>query len=248
MSGGNPLLIDVRSVGEAVVVSPAGVLEVATAPQLRTFLTKQLADQPAAVIVVLEDLILARSYTLSVFTTVARQTAHWSGVPLILVTGRGHSRELQLHSELVARFIPVFTDLPSALASMHDLPGRQVTRLRLPPDPYSDGVARRFVAAICELWRCEEVAEDAVAIVSELVSNAVQHAGTDADLRLELRRQLLTVAVTDGDPIHPVRRPPGFARESGLGLGIVTALAKAWGSSPTSTGGKIVWATIRLTG
>nr|WP_133799917.1 ATP-binding protein [Kribbella sp. VKM Ac-2527] len=90
------------------------------------------------------------------------------------------------------------------------------------------------------------MAEDAVAIVSEFVGNVVQHAHTDADLRLELRRDLLTVAVTDGNPTLPVRRPPSSTRESGLGLGIVTALATAWGANPTSVGGKVVWATIRV--
>lgn len=246
MSRRDPLLIGVRTVGQAVVVTPSGVLQVATAPQLRTVLIKHMADQPAAVIVMLKNIVLARAYTLSVFTSVARQTADWTGVPLILVTGENHDRELQRHSELVARFIPVFGDLASALASMHDPPARQLNRLRLSHDPHSAGLARRFVEATCELWHCEEVADDAVAIVSELVSNAVRHTDCDAELRIELRRQLLTVAVSDASSIHPVRRPPGFARESGMGLGIVTALATAWGSNPNSTGGKIVWATIRL--
>ncbi len=228
------------------MVSPAGVLNVATAPQLRAFLVKQLADQPAAVIVSLQDLTLAKAYTLNVFTTVARQTAAWSGVPLMLVTGRNQSRQLQLHTEMVARFIPVFTDLPSALASTNNSPVRQLTSLRLAPRPSSAAVARRYVAATCELWRCEDVADNAVAIVSELVANVVRHAETDAVLRMELRRQLLTVAVTDADSALPVRRA-GSPLETGRGLGIVAALASSWGASPTSNGGKIVWATISVT-
>jgi anti-sigma regulatory factor (Ser/Thr protein kinase) len=210
------------------------------------FLLKQLADQPAAVIVVLQDLVLAKAYTLSVFTSVARQTSDWTGVPLILVTGRNHDRQLQLHSGMAARFIPVFTDLASALASVNGPPARQLTRLRLAPQPSSAAVARRYVAATCELWRCEEIADNAVAIVSELAANAVLHARTDAVLRLELRRQLLTVAVSDGDPTVPVLQPLSDALVSGRGLGIVKALSTAWGCHPTATGGKIVWATIRI--
>ena len=79
----------------------------------------------------LQDLVLARAYTLSVFTAVARQTAEWSGMPLILVAGRQHDHQLRLHTAVVARFIPVFDDLASALASMHNPPVRQLTRLRL---------------------------------------------------------------------------------------------------------------------
>ncbi len=247
MSRGDRLRIGVRTVGEAVVVSPSGALNVATAPQLRTFLVKQLAEQPTAVIVTLQDLTLAKAYTLNVFTTVARQTAGWSGVPLMLVTGRNQSRQLQLHTEMVARFIPVFTDLASALASINNSPVRQLTGLRLASRPSSAGVARRYVAATCELWRCEDVADSAVAIVSELVANVVRHAATDAVLRLELRRQLLTVAVSDSDPALPVREIGGSPLKSGRGLGIVAALASSWGASPTSSGGKIVWATISLT-
>ncbi|MEU0092666.1 ATP-binding protein [Kribbella sp. NPDC006257] len=247
MSQGRPLEISVRTVGNAVVIRPAGVLDVGTAPQLRTFLFKALADQPEAVIVQMQDLVLTRASTLTLFTTVARQNADWSGVPLILVTGRRDSRAVQLQTQLIARFIPVFAELASALASMHTPPARQLTKLRLPSVPASAGVARRFVASTCELWRCEDASEDAVAIVSELVGNVVRHTWSEADLRLELRRQLLTVAVTDQDSVFPVRRPPSATRTSGLGLSIVTHLASAWGANANSTGGKVVWATIRLT-
>ncbi|TDU89164.1 anti-sigma regulatory factor (Ser/Thr protein kinase) [Kribbella voronezhensis] len=246
MGHGGPLDIAVRTVGEAIVITPSGVLEVATAPQLRTLLFKALADQPGAVIVQLQDLVLAKAYTLSLFTAVARQTADWSGIPLLLVAGQRNTRAFQVESAAVARFIPVFADLASALAAIHTPPARQLTRLRLPSDPNSCRVARRFVAATCELWRCEDLSEDAVAIVSELIGNVVRHTRSDADLRLELRRQLLTVAVSDTDPGFPVRRPPSTTRESGLGLGIVTELATAWGANATSTGGKVIWATLRL--
>jgi hypothetical protein len=246
MSGRKPLVIEVQTIGDALVVSPTGLLEVATAPQLRDQLLKCMADQPRAVIVKLQNLVLATACTLSVFTSVARLTAGWSGIPLILVTGTGHTADLQLHFQVVARFIPVFPDLASALALMHQPPSRQVLRLRLSADPYSSVVARRFVGSTCELWRCEEVSEDAVAIASELVGNTVLHARTGSVLRLELRRQLLTVALADCDPTFPVRRSSALTEPGGLGLGIIGALATAWGTNPTSNGGKIVWATIRI--
>jgi anti-sigma regulatory factor (Ser/Thr protein kinase) len=187
MSRSRPLLIEVRTIGEASVVSPTGLL--------------------------------------------------------LLVTG---TRDVRLHHHVIARFIPVFPDLASALALMHQPPSRQVMRLHLSADAVSSEVARRFVGFTCELWHCEEIAEDAVAIVSELVGNTVLHARTDSDLRLELRRQLLTVALADGDPAPPVRRASAPTDQGGLGLGIVGALATAWGTNPTSNGGKIVWATIRI--
>lgn len=161
--------------------------------------------------------------------------------------GTRHDHQLRLHAAVVARFLPVFDNLASALASMHDPPVRQLTRLRLAPVPSSTAVGRRFVASTCELWRCEDVAEDAVAITSELVANVVRHAGTEAVLRLELRRQLLTVATSDGNPTLPSRPLRDDWTENGRGLGIVGALSTAWGANPTISGGKIVWATIRVT-
>lgn len=243
MSRTNALSINVRAVGEVVVVSPAGTLEAATAPQLRSFLLTAMADQPSAVIVDLRDLTPVKAQSLSVFAAVAQQAARWTGLPLILVTGSDRARELEPRSAMVARFLPVFRDLPTALGSLGATMSRQVTQLHLFADVHSAAVARRFVAGTCELWRCEELAEKAIAITSELVANAVLHAGTDSVLRLELRRQLLTVAVTDGDPTfagRSARRPDCF------GLAIVRGLATDWGASPTSTGGKVVWATIRL--
>ncbi|MGC4940491.1 ATP-binding protein [Kribbella sp. DT2] len=248
MSLDKALQLGSRTIGDSIVVRPRGVLDVATAPRLRTYLLKAVADQPAAVIVTLQDLVLARAFTLSIFTAVARQAADWSGVPMILVIGPGHGSEVQRQSRTIARFLPVHTELAGALAAINSPPARQLTRLRLAPSPHSGGVARRFVSSTCELWRCEDVSEDAVAIASELIGNVVRHAHTDADLRLELRRELLTVAVTDGSALFPVPRPASTTRENGLGLTIVTTLASAWGANPTSAGGKVVWATLRLQG
>jgi hypothetical protein len=213
---------------------------------LQGFLVRRLADQPTAVIVLLDDLTLAKDFSLGVFTSLARQTAEWSGVPLILVTGKTRDRELRRHAELVARFIPVYADLAAALASLANLPARQQTQLRLRPQPTSATVARRYVAATCELWHCEDVSEDAVAIASELFANVVRHAATDAVLRLELRRERLTVSVSDGDPAMPAKPSPASPLDSGRGLRIVAGLANSWGATPTSTGGKLVWASLRL--
>lgn len=248
MSRSERLRIDVQLAGEAVVVSPNGPLEAATAPQLQVFLAKRLADQPTAVIVVLQDLTLRKDFTLSLFTAVVRQAAEWSGVPLLLVNGKSRDRELRRHSELIARFIPVFADLGSALASLSNLPTRQLTRLRLIPKAGSATVARRYVAATCELWHCEDVSEDAVAIASELFANVVRHAPTDAVLRMELRRQRLTVSVSDESPGMPVRPRQDSPLTTGRGLRIVAGLADTWGAVPNSTGGKLVWACLRMPG
>ncbi|MEU7660696.1 ATP-binding SpoIIE family protein phosphatase [Streptomyces lincolnensis] len=91
---------------------------------------------------------------------------------------------------------------------------------------------------------------DGVVVLSELVTNAVVHAGTDieVDCRLEPGTGALVVEVLDH---HPSRAPrdtagepsyetPG-APEYGRGLRLVAALAESWGIT-FRTGAKTVWA------
>lgn len=95
------------------------------------------------------------------------------------------------------------------------------------------------------------LAEDAILVVSELVTNAVVHAGTDVGLVCRLEAELETdtcavvVEVTDR---HPSRAPrdgspdtPYETPEYGRGLRLVATLADAWGVT-YRRGAKTVWA------
>jgi hypothetical protein len=88
---------------------------------------------------------------------------------------------------------------------------------------------------------------DAAAVSDELVSNGLWYSDEELILRLELRRGLLTVAVTDVNPAPPTltRTTRTEIPTGGFGLQIVSALSAVWGSSPTTTGGKTVWAVLR---
>ncbi|MEV4227105.1 SpoIIE family protein phosphatase [Streptomyces bobili] len=96
------------------------------------------------------------------------------------------------------------------------------------------------------------LAEDAILVVSELVTNAVVHAGTDVDLvcRLEAEPETDTCAVvvevTDRHPSRAPRDggspdPPYETPEYGRGLRLVATLADAWGVT-YRRGAKTVWA------
>jgi anti-anti-sigma factor len=239
--------VEVTRRGDAMVVRPIGFLDVATAPHLRDVLLKAIADQPSVVIVDLDRLELRKTYTLSVFAVVARRTGEWSGVPMVLVAGPDLGQRIRVHARAIARFLPVCPTIDAAVAAARQPPQRRITRLRLGVHPYVAATARRLVAATCEVWDCTDITEDAVAITSELVSNAVVYAGTESELRLELRRDVLTVALVDGSPRPPVlqRANGDDERQNGFGLRIVDSLASAWGWVPHSNGGKVVWTVLR---
>jgi anti-sigma regulatory factor (Ser/Thr protein kinase) len=73
--------------------------------------------------------------------------------------------------------------------------------------------------------------DDAVLMVSELVSNAVAHGQPEVTLRLRLRPDRLTVAVADRGEAPLTCATPRLQQASGRGLVIVDALATRWGVS-----------------
>jgi anti-sigma regulatory factor (Ser/Thr protein kinase) len=85
----------------------------------------------------------------------------------------------------------------------------------------------------------------AVLVASELVTNAIVHARTELRLRVELRGDLLHLAVRDGNPRMLVIIP-GPEAEGGRGLWLVDQLARAWGVNRHPDGGKVIWCTLRL--
>jgi hypothetical protein len=107
-------------------------------------------------------------------------------------------------------------------------------------DRASPAHARRFVDATLGSWQRGEFAERASLLVSELVTNAVLHAGTPLDVVLRLGADRLRVEVRDGSPRLPERKHYATTASTGRGLLLVEALAAAWGVEEAG-GGKVVW-------
>jgi anti-sigma regulatory factor (Ser/Thr protein kinase) len=102
--------------------------------------------------------------------------------------------------------------------------------------------ARRAAADILARWKCDaESIEDAVLIVSEMVTNAIRHCAGAVILHLSRAADYIRIEVTDSSPHKPrlIDAPPDA--ESGRGLRIISQLATRWGYSPTGRG-KLVWA------
>ncbi|MBZ6091329.1 SpoIIE family protein phosphatase [Streptomyces olivaceus] len=118
------------------------------------------------------------------------------------------------------------------------------------------GAARAMVRAALAEWSAlglpgterlsEHRADDALVVVSELVTNAVVHAGTDVQVGCRVEETgALVVEATDLLPsLAPAageHETPQEPAERGRGLGLVAALSESWGIT-YRPGTKTVWA------
>ncbi|MFB4282126.1 SpoIIE family protein phosphatase [Nonomuraea sp. MTCD27] len=120
--------------------------------------------------------------------------------------------------------------------------------------PHAPAHARKFVRQVLGEWRLSHLAEDAVLLTSELVTNAVVHAGTGVELtcRLDVDATPAKLEI-EVDDHHPTRTVPaagpapaeGALPTSGRGLALARMLADAWGVTYTRTA-KRVWVRMEL--
>lgn len=114
------------------------------------------------------------------------------------------------------------------------------------PEGRSVASARSFVRDTLQGWGFADIVDDAVVLTSELVTNAVVHAGTTADLLCLRSEDGVRIEVADRYPERevPLQGAPGTMgspdREGGRGLQLCAALATRWGVEYTSTH-KQVW-------
>jgi anti-sigma regulatory factor (Ser/Thr protein kinase) len=102
-------------------------------------------------------------------------------------------------------------------------------------------LARRFVRQALDGVPTATI-EDAELIVTELATNAVLHGRSPATLRVCQLPGCIRVEVEDTGRDMPMRMRRSYEAMTGRGLGMVAALATAWGIDPGGSGGKIVWA------
>jgi len=111
----------------------------------------------------------------------------------------------------------------------------------LPPEPASARACRRFLVATLEGWEADQFADEAVLLLSELVTNAVVHAGTEIQVTITLERDVLRVEVRDDNPRIPRVKHFSMLSGTGRGLALVAGTASSWDVEPLPEGGKKVW-------
>lgn len=129
----------------------------------------------------------------------------------------------------------------------------------MPASKAAPGLARTLTKTQLHNWGYVHISDDAVLVVSELVTNAVA-AASGEEIRLQVSRDVagVVIAVWDASTARPRARPVvDTARDAldvteehwddngGRGLPIVAALAVECGHTPDPSGGKWVWARLK---
>ncbi|GHE03680.1 ATP-binding protein [Streptomyces alanosinicus] len=130
--------------------------------------------------------------------------------------------------------------------------------MAVPHGPAGVGKARhRMRSQLRSGGVSDSVIDDAVLILSELLSNACKHGrplgdalAGDGDVRAAWRvdtRGRLIVEVTDGGgPTRPAPATPSVTAHGGRGLNIITALADDWGVRDDARGEVTVWVVVHV--
>ena len=120
-------------------------------------------------------------------------------------------------------------------------PGGDLTAVR---------AARSFTRATLQRWEMTDRCDDIALVVSELLTNALEHAaprpgGWPVRIGLLQSRPGAAVlcAVADASLAPPVPAPPGDLAESGRGLHVIEEISDSWGYTTAPHRGKVVWAT-----
>jgi len=120
--------------------------------------------------------------------------------------------------------------------------------LRLTHTGVAAGRARRLIEERLGSLLARERLEDVKLMTDELVSNAVRHAQPDDDgtvgVRVDVLRDRVRVAVTDGSPQFEWTTRASAELAGGFGLVLVDRMADRWGLS--QDGRKAVWFEVDL--
>ncbi len=148
-----------------------------------------------------------------------------------------------------------FTDAPGVDADatrqnpIHHVSGtaqqgaRQV--LVLPDSADAVQLTRSWLAS--DVGLPPDLAEDAILLTSELVSNAVRHGRPEVEVSVHVTPPSVHVAVADRADSRPLfpDEPHGMTNRSGGGLYLVASMATGWGFQHHYPGpGKTVWFTL----
>lgn len=157
-----------------------------------------------------------------------------------VLTGMGRDGDHQDDIALLAVHLPTEAERRSR-------PPGQQAQLTVTGEPGSVAGARHFLSSVLDDWGLQPLIEGAALLVSEVVTNALLHARSGADVHVQRTSTGVEVEVRDLDERLPAARLVDDDAESGRGLFLLDAVASDWGAEP-SAAGKRVWFRLDLPG
>jgi len=136
-------------------------------------------------------------------------------------------------------------DIALLISRVHPLPPDRSAAWRLPGEPRQVAHCRRLVRDTLASWSLTAFTETVELLVSELVTNAIQHAGGEIRLRLQRDEDALLCEVCDQTRNPPELQELSATAERGRGILLVNELSGRWGHRRTASG-KIVWFTLPI--
>jgi hypothetical protein len=237
--------------GAMLVVAVHGSWNERSLAPLSAVVQKNLAEHPPALVLNLHHMYDPTAASASLWLTLARaaESMH-PPVRLAVCLPPGAELAARLDQRGGQSSVPIFTTVAQARATLAaGSIGAEHLRLTLPPEPDSAGRARALVAEACRIWQLPQLVFTGRLVMSELVANAVEHAGTDLLVSVARRGAGLYLTVRDGSVALPrVLEPCRGARPDrrGQGLRLVDEVATSWGAMRTHDGtGKVVWASVQ---
>ena len=113
-------------------------------------------------------------------------------------------------------------------------------RMEFEPSLSSPRRSRTFVGSTARGWGLGDVGSLAELLVSEVVTNAVEHGTSGGTVEIVALPAGLRVEVTDRSADLPELQHPAADEPTGRGLAIVDQLSRWWGVERTAAG-KTVW-------
>ena len=112
----------------------------------------------------------------------------------------------------------------------------------LPAGPTAPRAARDELRRACAGRTSTSLSEDALLVVSELVTNAVRHGREPISLDMYVEATQVFLGVYDvGEPFVPSLGPVEVSASGGRGLNLVDLLSTSWAVHPGRPRGKSVW-------
>lgn len=241
----SPIAVSAHNRGDISVLAVDGIVDTTTYRDLRDTVIKAALEEPTAVIVDVSDLHVRSESAWSVFTSARWHVSVWPDVPLLLVCRHLAGRN-SIRRNGITRYVPVFDTVESAGSAVGagELEPRRRARAELPAVHSSLRRARQLTVEWLLGWSAANLIPVATIIVDVLVENVLEHTQSPPSLIVEIRGDTVTLAVEDCSHAPAARHEdPLRGADTVSGLTVIAALARVWGSTPTSTG-KTVWAVV----